>query len=577
MQRLDEIKVEIIPPISPKTTKRLSLFFSGTDMTWEDTVISLQLGAKARHNLRETSAQHFYYVFDGPAAAVSNEHLATEHLKFDANKPDFMTSKPRAMQNTVGYRTRWARGYGTKHIGEAAYQLILHSIINTGQPIQEIDLIGFSRGGSIALNVGALLKNINTDLAGILSKTEIDAIKFNIYAMDPVAGKSRNKQAHEHGKISSAVKKCIVGLAVNESVPGFHPRDILSDTARYNVQFEEGVKYIFLPFPEDHMMCPQWMRDLIQHAFPKNSELLNPCDEINLMKRRLGLDETLKWEDRIDETRAYRMAHFIKHKEKYSHSLLQDNKHGIEEYFKQLDTQHSIINVGHNSLQNDADTEEKNRNFTIDGKVHEIGGLHAKTKSTQIKFAKRNHKKSYSLVGFEDRTCKKKLTQYTNSLFVNLHHEALFAKEYPNLHLFLCSLDIEFSKQAMEEYAAIVADQNPATKDKMMHALSTSMRLDAVSQFKSTNMTSLHEIYELVGGGKEKSAMELQEIKEQNVTKLDFDFELIQKNIIEKTPKENNAPTKSTGLRTYSLFTFNNPFNLSAKNSDSSKQNCIIS
>ena len=159
-------------------------------------------------------------------SAVSPEHKAVEHLKFDESKEDFTTSKPRKAQNKVGYRLRWAKGYGTDHISKTAYKLICNRILKSN--VREIDLIGFSRGGSIAFNVGALLRQLELDLKGKLPEEDIQSIKVHIYAMDPVAGKSRNLAASKYGEVSHLVKTCIVGLATNESLPGFHPRDILS-------------------------------------------------------------------------------------------------------------------------------------------------------------------------------------------------------------------------------------------------------------------------------------------------------------------------------------------------------------
>ena len=46
---------------------RMSVFFSGTDMTWEDTACFLDLGATKRHNCNDEKAKHLYYIFDGPS------------------------------------------------------------------------------------------------------------------------------------------------------------------------------------------------------------------------------------------------------------------------------------------------------------------------------------------------------------------------------------------------------------------------------------------------------------------------------------------------------------------------------
>ncbi|MHB1947095.1 MAG: hypothetical protein ACYCQI_03140 [Gammaproteobacteria bacterium] len=477
---------------------RLSVFFSGTDMTWEDMAVYLQLGMKNRHNLHEQEAKHYYYTFDGPAAAVSDQHKPVENLKFNKDqKDDFMSSSARVANNAVGYRYRWALGKGTNHIANAGYQLILNRILTKG--IREIDLIGFSRGGSITLLVGALLKKLERDLKGKLSPAEMNAIKVNIYAIDPVAGKTRNIKASRYGRLSRFVDKCVVGLATNESLAGFHPRDILSDTSRYNVQFSDATKYVFLPFPEDHAMAVQWMRDIVKSILPENSELHLPCDDKRLIFRRLQWAEEkekpeVKWSDRIDETRAYRLAHLVKHKELYvRHIFHPDEKQRVETMFQFLGTQRSHYNVGHTSFQNDADTESKDRKF----EGCEIGGLHPKTKSAQQSLARKNNKKKYKKV-IQDRACKVKLSQYTNMLFINSLHEAIFAKNYPQLHQFLLNWNVKDLDAAMAEFDAIPAEKYPFTKLYIENALIEKMTLHPVSHFKSTNVRSLGELLDLV-------------------------------------------------------------------------------
>lgn len=475
---------------------RLSLFFSGTDMTWEDTAVFLQLGAKKRHNLNDPSAKHFYYMVDGPAAAASCEHHPLENIQFAKDEPDFIKASPRKMNNKIGHGTRWARGVGTDPAVEFAYQLIKHCVLTRN--IREFDLTGFSRGGNIALLTGALLKKLEKDLlASHLPQTEINKIKVTIYAIDPVAGLSRNRESDRYGELSKFVKTCVIGLATNESAAGFHPRGVLSFNSRYDIKFHPNTQFVALPFPEDHLMAQLWMKDIVKQQLPEHSELLTPCDEHRLIERRLGLDE-VKWTDRTDEKRAYRIIHFIKNQEKYLRPLLPkdekgniDVKAGIETGFHYLATQHLKLNIGHTSLQNDADSETSDRNYL----GRPISGSTPKTKSLQESFARKNNQAKYRSLGFRDRACKEKLPEFTNLLFINLLHEAMFAHEYPKLHYYF--LTGKGKPDAMQELDVLGKTNNFFTKFHVQKALDEHVKLKPFDTFEVTNMQSLADIFNL--------------------------------------------------------------------------------
>lgn len=482
---------------------RLTVFFSGTHMTFEDLGF-IGLHPKRRHNLNNTSTgEAGFYIFDGPAAATSNEHKPVEKIKYDKKQDDFLKASQRRMQNEVGNQYRWANGSGMKKIREAAYQIILDRIIHHG--VRDIDLFGFSRGGAIALNVGAILARLDKDLKNKLSESEIDSINVNIYVADPVAGKTNNVFASRLGPLSRFVKKCIVGLATNESVPGFHPRGILSENKRYNIQFGTA-KYAVLPFPEDHMMCYLWMKDIFLRQITPNETLssLNQGEEKHLIERRLGLKKEVKWTNSPDETRAYRLIHFFNNPEKYSRTLIPDLKNvnsttiqtGIETFFKFISTQHFEINIGHTSLQNDSDSEIKNRTY----ENKKIGGAREMTKKTQEKYAKSNNRKSES--GFSDRACKIKLAEFTNTIFVNLLHESMFKHSYPNLHHLLLYRDLTNLDNAMNEFKAIDEENYPFTKMYIETALLSlnKLKIKPIEQLKSTNAKDHDELINLVIG-----------------------------------------------------------------------------
>ena len=481
---------------------RLSVFFSGTHMTWEDMALFLELNIQKRHNLEKDKSKHFFYLFDGPAAAMSDQHKPVEQIHFDKKQDDLMSARTRKMENSVGNAYRWANGSGMTNITDSAYQLILHSI--QANSVREIDLIGFSRGGCIALDVGAILSKLEKDLKDKLPADDLKQIAVNIYAVDPVAGKSNNFKSHQLGAISHFVKKCVVGLATNESVPGFHPRDILCPAYRYNIKFNPTTKYVFLTFPEDHAMSLLWMKDIIRSQLPADSELLSPCDEKRLIERRLGTRE-VKWAGgQADETRAYRLIHYQQNKAVFSRSLFPAEyktdqfamKHAIENFFKFLATEHSIYNIGHISLQNAADAEEKNRHYT--GK--KIGGARPVTLTTQVTYAKRNHSLFSRAIGFSDRACKRKMSEYTNRLFVNLLHEALFTQIYPALHQLLLYHSAKDINSALQEFEHISEQQLPFTKAYIENALMTmrDMSLKPLDQFKSTNIKKYDELLELI-------------------------------------------------------------------------------
>ena len=472
---------------------RLTLIFSGTHMTWEDMALLLGLGANKRHNFRSSPSNNYFYIFDGPAATTSDQHKPVEKIHFDEKQEDFMGTGTRKMENTFGDAYRFATGSGMKQITKAAYQLILHAIQK--QNITQIDLIGFSRGGNIALNLGSTLSSLEKDSKGKITPESLKEITANIYAIDPVAGKFNNLKSHYMGKISPFVKKCVVGLATNESVPGFHPREITSNSKRYNIQFHPGTEYVFLPFPEDHAMAVLWMKDIIRAHLPADSELLTTCDEQRLIERRLGIRE-VKWSHETpDETRAYRLIHYHQNRQLFSRPLT-NTKEGIETFFKFLGTQRSVYNIGHISLQNTADTETKARTFA--GKP--IGGARPLTSSTQTTFAKRNHSAFTKTLGFSDRACKQKLEELTNFLFVNLLHEALFMKTYPNLYQLFVHKSAERIENAIKEFETISEEEFPLTKAYIENALIHIKELSfkPFSQLKSTNIKTPEKLLETI-------------------------------------------------------------------------------
>lgn len=505
---------------SAEKSKKMMIIFGGTDMTWEDNAVFLQLGMTDVHNLRDEKAEHYYYNFNGPSAAVSDQHLPVERLRFDVDKPDYASSHPRELQNEAGYRWRWARGKGINHIVGAACELILHMVFKKN--IQEFDLFGFSRGGHEALLVGSKLQKLRNDkeFLKLLSADDLkkfDAAILNIFAADPVAGKSRNFAAWRKGEMSSLVKKCILQLAVNEAVPGFRPRDPLSTERRYRVKMHKSTKFVVLPSPEDHAMAVQWMRDIVRQQIPSNSPLLKPCDDERMIERRLGLKE-VKWEDRVDETRAYRLVHFYKHKPRYLKEVLPvdatgqfDLKKGIETFYKSYEVQRLKVSLNHVSLQNEADTEEKDRTY----KGKPIGGRQAATKKTQAMGAK--HSVSSLNPFLHQRPVKKNLYKYTNTFFVNLMHEAMFQKAYPDIHAYLSQPNAKNLNKALAEFNAISKKDCPKTAEIIQQAIALAIKgefkLKSIKAFGATNMESLQDVFELIIPTKCLRA-DLQEIKE---------------------------------------------------------------
>lgn len=474
---------------------RLSLFFAGTRMTWEDMAFFLELGGRERHNLYSNAA-HYYYFFDGPAASVSDQHPAVETLRFDKSQRDFIQSKPRTLMNPLGELFRFSVGAGLYPIAKTAYDLLCYLILEKG--IREIDLIGFSRGGSIALSVGVLLDQLKTDLSNQLTQAELNAIQVHITAIDPVAGKANNRAAKRFGKISHFVKTCLIGLATNESLPGFHPRDVLSNVSRYNIEFDDQTQYAFLPFPDDHVMCLKWMKDLVQCQLPNDTELLSSCSKTNLIKRRLGMNG-VNWIDTVDETSAYRMIHDVKYAAKYKRSILplaEDQsihiKKGIEVFFKYMSAQHAVYNIDHISLQNDADCEKAHRFF----ESLKIGGRRVLTKTAQSFFARKARHPMMKVFGCEDRACKIKIADYTNLLFVNLLHEAMFSQRFPYIHRYLCDHQEKDVDNAIAEMFTISNEDYPFTRSYVETALIQHIQLKPIESFKSTNIKDLDTLFQ---------------------------------------------------------------------------------
>src|SRR5579871_2886960 len=83
-------------------------------------------------------------------------------------------------------------------------------------------------------------------------------------------------------------------------------------------------------------------------------------------------------------------------------------------------------------------------------------------------------------------------------LFINSLHEAIFAKNYPQLHQFLLNWNVKDLDAAMAEFDAIPAEKYPFTKLYIENALLEKMTLHPVSHFKSTNVRSLGELLDLV-------------------------------------------------------------------------------
>lgn len=506
---------------------KMSIYFSGSDMVWEDTAHFLDLGATKRHNLRDVNAAHYYYFFDGPAASSSPEHKPVQYIEFDESEKsdDFMrTTGTRTGYNIVKHLYDLAHGSGMDHVVRAAYRIIELGI---KKGITEFDLVGFSRGGCATLSVGALIKNLEKKYP----KDVIDKIKVNIIAIDPVAGLSRNKSANVYGSISPLVKNCIVGLAVNESLPGFEPRDIMARDKAYNVKFHPTTQYAFLPLPEDHLMTNLWMKDVVRRYLPENSELRSPCKERLLIERRLGLTG-IEWADKFGETAGFRMVRYFddkhaadeKHMPKYQRNIFpEDEKQninlraGIEEYFKHIKSEHLQVSVGHTSLQNDADSEVRDRVYRVaSGEVVKIGHAHPEFMLAQVTSANKNQDPFCRAVfRSRDRSVKERLTRYTNYLFANLLHESMFQKFYPNLHRFLLNWNVNDLDQALIEYRQISKKEYPLTKENIKNALEKGMRLKPIESFKSTSVKSLGDVLKIAANldGLESKEHKIDEVK----------------------------------------------------------------
>ncbi len=489
---------------SAEKPKKMMIFFGGTDMTWEDTAVFLQLGMTNPHNLHDDNAEHYYYNFNGPSAAVSDQHLPVEGLQFDAKQPDYVSSHPRKLKNKLGYLWRWGLGKGTNQIAKTACELILHMIFTKN--IQEFELFGFSRGGNEALLVGSYLRKLRED-KNFISHLSADKLKkfdnaiLNLFIADPVAGKSQNISTWRSGHMSPQVKKCILQLAVNESLPGFRPRDPLSTEKRYQVQMDKSTKFAVLPCPEDHAMAVQWMRDIVRQQIPANSPLLKPCDDELMIERRLGWKE-VKWIDRIDETRAYRLIHFCKHKQRYLKEVLPvdatgqiDLKKGIETFFKSYEVQRLKLSKNHVSLQNEADAEEKDRTY----KGKPIGGRQTATETLQTIGAEQSITINPL---FHERPVKKNLHNYTNEFFVNLMHEAMFQKAYPNIHSYLSQPISEKLEKASTEFKQISEKNYPKTVEIIHQAIRLAyegkFKLTSIKELGSSNMDNLQDLFKLI-------------------------------------------------------------------------------
>ncbi len=481
---------------------RLSLFFAGTQMTVESMATLLEVGVEQRSNLHVDPKQcdyHHYHFFDGVAAPVSSQHPPVENMQFDV-KAGVPVSAERSMKNSVGFAYRFVRGSGTDHLAYTGYHFLCHQILSKG--IRKIDLIGFSRGAHIALLIGSLLNNLRRDLGDRLTKHDWNNIEVKIFAIDPVAGTTRNHEATKYGKISPFVKLCIVGLATNESLPGFDQRDILSDSARYNLQFHPVTKYLFLPFPEDHLMCMFWMRDIIRAHLPENSPLLKPCNHDRNIKRLLGSAD-VKWDDYADHTFAYRLVKYVNDPGRYSRRLIPyancrmlTVQIAVETCFKFLAIQQATQNVGHVSLQNEADSDVK-RVY----KEHKIGGELSITKSLQEFFAKNSDNFIFKLFDAGSRVCKRKLSEYTNPFFINLFHEAMFKVAYPRLYDYIAlGCPKGFQPYAKKLVAKIPHQHFPSTHQYVHDTVSTSRKFvfKPLKNFEVTNIHSLESIFLLL-------------------------------------------------------------------------------
>lgn len=218
-------------------------------------------------------------------------------------------------------------------------------------------------------------------LAQMLAKDpDLSKIAVNMALVDPVPGPGNNTRSLR--RVPPNVKKYMVGLSMDESTIGFDPLDF-----EQTIFESPATRYCFLPFKGDHLGNNFWMADLIKNFLPANSPLYStlPAAREKLVTAIENLPP--------DPERDARARLYNQKLSSYARKLT------VETYYQYKDKEVSL----------QADASETIR------KISQV------TQKINIRRVKLQHHK------------------YANNLFVNIHHEMLFSREYPAIYQLMTS------------------------------------------------------------------------------------------------------------------------------------------
>jgi hypothetical protein len=405
--------------------KALTIVFPGSGMRWEDMAIMQNMAVTKPHNLGDKDADDHYFFFDGVGHHRDWEHPDNTSLHFDTSTPRMVRPGLKSLKTTFQFFS----GAGMDSIADSAADLVKWAREEIG--VNKIILVGFSRGGVIAIKAASRLAEAANETARHIEKANNNTLTnesrvepfIEMIVVDPVAGFGHNKKK-DIAKIPAVVSKFICGSAVNESLPGFNSR-VVGSNDRYNtkIENEESTDFAMLPLPDDHASSNPWMTEVIKMMCGPKSALYHHNEDADVVhsKHERARNALIL---RLKDPRYYAQAGLEDEKSTTFQYYSNPDKYGpcADDYLQSCFEALTRLQgrTPHSSVQNDA---------------YNGGGI-----KVQIKMRNRGNV----------RFIRKELDRFTiQKYFLNIHHEALFYKKFPNFYklLTLMPADEQFTEE----------------------------------------------------------------------------------------------------------------------------------
>ncbi|WP_338635521.1 hypothetical protein [Spirobacillus cienkowskii] len=450
--------------------------FSGTDLYWEQTSIYLDFTISKPHNvpLRQesinTSIDKYYYCFDGVSISpISHTHKEVTNIVFDPTKSRLTTrDKDNKYSGIMKFKDK-VTGNGMTQNATLALKIIDYLHLERKILISKINLIGFSRGGTTCIIA-----------ANYIAQKYLNKFCMDLFLIDPVPGpgnfiSARSSQTTElidsTTTIPDCVRRCLISLAVEEKTRFFEPLD--SGSLNF---LSSKTKFVFLPFPDDHLQNCIWLSGVLKNFFPNSPMYSKSISEYQKLKQ---------------------YNEFINYL-----NIAGANKDGIKMLYIFLKMQKYKINIYTEFFTI--------RSFRDICEVYYSSDfLYNISRNTCLSIQSVNKKNKFlqAFLGLNNsRHVKNQFSSYTKSkLFINKHHELCFFLSYPEIFMFMSGDEYETFKLS-KEYDILI--NYPRTKQHIIEydfkkfiETKKGFIIDDFSNinnvpFKSTNIYYYKELYQ---------------------------------------------------------------------------------